>query len=66
MLISRGGCLPFGSGTKVEDERELARSYGRLRRAGFSSGGALAALKRVAARPELIEEPPPEEEDPES
>ena len=54
------------SGIKVEDERELARAYGRLRRAGFSSGGALAALKRVAARPELIEEPPPDEEDPES
>ena len=51
---------------KVEDGRELARAYGRLRRAGFSSGGVLTALKRVAARPELMEEPPPEEEDPES
>ncbi|MDE3197580.1 MAG: RecX family transcriptional regulator [Acidobacteriota bacterium] len=42
----------------VEDERELARAYRRLRRAGFRSGAVLAALKRRAARPEEIEEPP--------
>jgi regulatory protein len=48
-------------GAKIEDERELARAWRRLRRAGFSSGAALAALKRAAARPELIEEPPEEE-----
>lgn len=48
---------------QIEDERELARAYRRLRRAGFSSGGILTALKRMAARPELIEEPPPEEEE---
>jgi regulatory protein len=53
------------SGGKVEDERELARAWRRLRRAGFSSGGVLAALKRLAARPELIEEPPAEDEAPE-
>ena len=47
---------------KVEDDRELARAWRRLRHAGFSSGGALAALKRLAARPELIEEPLEEEE----
>jgi regulatory protein len=47
---------------KVEDDRELARLWRRLRHAGFSSGGALAALKRLAARPELIEEPVEEEE----
>jgi regulatory protein len=46
---------------KVEDERELARAYRRLRRAGFSSGGILSALKRLAARPELIDEPPPDD-----
>jgi regulatory protein len=45
----------------IEDDRILARAYRRLRRAGFSSGGSLAALKRMAARPELIEEPPAEE-----
>ena len=47
----------------IEDERILARAYRRLRRAGFSSAGTLAALKRMAARPELIEEPPPEDVD---
>jgi regulatory protein len=46
----------------IEDERVLAKAYRRLRRAGFSSGGSLTALKRLAARPELIEEPPPEDE----
>lgn len=50
------------AGGKIEDARELARAFRRLRRAGFSSGGALAALKRVAARPEEIEEPVEEEE----
>jgi regulatory protein len=50
------------AGGKIEDARELARAYRRLRRAGFSSGGALAALKRAAARPEEIEEPVEEEE----
>jgi hypothetical protein len=51
---------------KVEDERELARAWRRLRHAGFSSGGALTALKHLAARPELIDEPPEEEESSES
>lgn len=54
----------ISSGGKIEDERELARAYRRLRGAGFSSGAVLAALKRLAARPELIEEPPPDEGDP--
>ena len=44
-------------GARIEDERELARAWRRLRRAGFSSGAALAALKRAAAMPENIEEP---------
>jgi regulatory protein len=48
---------------KIEDERELARAYRRLRRAGFSSGGTVSALKRLAVRPELIEEIPAEEEE---
>jgi regulatory protein len=50
------------SAGKIEDERQLAKAWRRLRRAGFSSGGALAALKSLAARPELIEEPPADEE----
>jgi len=48
--------------TVIEDQRELGKAYRRLRRAGFSSGGSLAALKRRAARPEEIEEPPEDEE----
>jgi regulatory protein len=48
---------------KVEDERELARAWRRLRVAGFSSGAALAALKNLAAHPERIEEPAAEEEE---
>jgi regulatory protein len=48
---------------RVEDEKELMRAYRRLRRAGFSSGGVMTALKRMAARPELIEEPPADEEE---
>lgn len=41
---------------KIEDPKLLARAYNRLRRAGFSSGGSLAALKRLAARPEELPE----------
>ena len=48
--------------SRIEDQRELAKAYRRLRRAGFSSGGVLAALKRRAARPEEIEEPAEDEE----
>ena len=33
----------------------------RLRRAGFTTGPILLALKKLAARPELLEEPPEEE-----
>jgi SOS response regulatory protein OraA/RecX len=46
----------------IEDQRELGKAYRRLRRAGFSSGGALSALKRRAARPEEIDEPAEDEE----
>jgi regulatory protein len=47
----------FQGAAKIADQRELARAYNRLRRAGFSSTGALSALRRRAARPEEIEEP---------
>ncbi len=50
---------------KIEDEKKLAAAYRRLRRAGFTSGPILAALKGLAARPDLLEEPIGEEEEPE-
>jgi hypothetical protein len=53
------------NGGKIEDERKLAAAYRRLRRAGFTSGPILTALKGLAARPELLEEPIGEEEEPE-
>ena len=56
----------FAAKSKVDDEKELARAYRRLRRAGFSSGGILTALRRLAASPELIVDPPPDEGDPDS
>jgi regulatory protein len=46
----------------IEDERKLAAAYRRLRRAGFTSGPILSALKRKAARPELVNETPEEDE----
>jgi regulatory protein len=44
------------------DDKKLAAAYRRLRRAGFSSGPVLEALKRIAARPELLEDFPEEPE----
>jgi regulatory protein len=41
----------------VDDDRKLAAAYRKLRRAGFSSGSILRALKSLAARPESLEEP---------
>jgi regulatory protein len=49
------------SGGPIDDERKLAAAYRKLRRAGFTSGPILAALKRIAARPEALEEPLEEE-----
>jgi regulatory protein len=51
----------IAKGGRIEDERKLASAYGRLRRAGFTAGPILTALKRIAARPELLDEPPDEE-----
>lgn len=48
----------------IEDERKLAAAYRRLRRAGFTSGAILTALKRKAARPELVNDEPEEEAEP--
>lgn len=50
------------SGGQIQDERKLAAAYRKLRRAGFAPGAILTALKRLAAHPELLEEPPPEDE----
>ncbi len=50
------------AGGHTGDERKLAAAYRKLRRAGFSSGPILAVLKRFAAHPELLEEPPPDDE----
>lgn len=55
----------ISTGGPIADERKLANAYRRLRRAGFTSGPILTALKGLAARPELLEEPM-EEEEPES
>jgi regulatory protein len=46
----------------IEDDRKLAAAYRKLRRAGFTSGPILSALKRLAARAEALEEPLEEEE----
>ncbi len=53
----------LAGGAPIDDERRLAAAYRKLRRAGFSSGPVLTALKRLASRPENLEEPA-EEEDP--
>jgi regulatory protein len=47
--------------TSTDDQKELAKAYRRLRRAGFSSGPVLSALKRRAVRPEELEEPAEDE-----
>jgi regulatory protein len=52
----------IAAGGKIEDERKLASAYRRLRRAGFTSGPILTALKNLSARPDLLEEPIEDEE----
>lgn len=53
----------IATGGRIEDERKLMSAYRRLRRAGFTSGPILTALKGLAARPELLDEEPAEEAD---
>ncbi len=60
-FIARRMASAFAAGP-IEDQSKLAAAYRKLRRAGFTSGGILKALKRVAARPEEIQEPADEEE----
>ena len=52
----------IAAGGHIGDERKLMAAYRKLRRAGFSSGPVLTVLKRFAAHPELLEEPPPDDE----
>jgi regulatory protein len=52
----------LAAGGKIEDQKKLAAAWRRLRRAGFTSGASLAALKRLAARPDELEEPAEDEE----
>jgi len=42
----------------LKEEKNLASAYRRLRTAGFSSGSAVAALKRYSQRVEDLSEPP--------
>lgn len=55
--------MPSIAGGATLDERKLASAYRRLRRAGFTSGPILTALKGLAARPDLLEDPPPDEDE---
>lgn len=52
----------IATGGHVDNERKLASAYRKLRRAGFTSGPILTVLKRLAAHPELLDEPPPEDD----
>lgn len=52
------------TGGQLSDERKLAAAYRKLRRAGFSAGPILTVLKRFTAHPELLDEPPPDEDPP--
>jgi regulatory protein len=46
----------------LQDQKNLASAFRRLRTAGFSSGGSIAALKRYASAVEDWEEPIEEEQ----
>jgi SOS response regulatory protein OraA/RecX len=48
-----------------QDEKDLARAYRRLARAGFRTGEIVRALKRFAKDPDLLDnfEPPLEEDE---
>ncbi len=50
-----------------QSDKELARAYGRLVRAGFTTGNSIRVLKRFAANPDLLDQlenaPPEGDED---
>lgn len=56
----------IAGGGHIGDERKLAAAYRKLRRAGFAPGPILTVLRRFAAHPELLDEPPPEDEPPDA
>ncbi len=39
----------------LADDKDLARAFGRLRRAGFGAGNIVRVLKRFARNPELLD-----------
>jgi regulatory protein len=47
--------------TFLAEEKNLSSAYRRLRLAGFSSSGSIAALKRHSRRTDEFEEPPEDE-----
>jgi len=53
----------LASAGRIDDDRKFAAAFRRLRRAGFTTGPILAALKKIAAHPERLEEPSPEEDE---
>jgi regulatory protein len=55
-FIERRMASAFAAGP-IADDRKLAAAYRKLRRAGFSSGAILSALKGRAVHPELIDDP---------
>ncbi len=48
---------------KLDDQKKLAAAWRRLRRAGFSSGPVIAALRTLAASAELVEDLPEDDAD---
>jgi regulatory protein len=51
------------AGGRIEDEKKLASTFRKLRRAGFTTAPILTALKGLAARPEVLDDFPDEEEE---
>ena len=52
------------AGEHKGDDRKIGAAYRKLRRAGFSTNSILTVLRKYAANPELLDEPPPEDEVP--
>jgi regulatory protein len=50
------------AGDHKGDDRKIAAAYRKLRRAGFSTNSILTVLRKYAAHPELLDEPPPEDD----
>lgn len=55
--------MPQLAGGQIEDEKKIAAAYRRLRRAGFASNNIFSALKRIATRPEFLDEAALDEEE---